>query len=75
MSDNTLRALYVLAADYHSGFGSRGYRFMCHVTRLLNRRDIGASPADYLARGALGWDAVRNFPEYSRYQAMAERYF
>lgn len=75
MSDNTLRALYVLAADYHSGFGSRGYRFMCHVTRVLNKRGIGASPADDIARGRLGWDAVRSFPAYTRYAPLAQRYF
>lgn len=71
MTNNTLRALYVLAADYHSGFGSRGYRFMCHVTRLLNRRGLGASPV----AGTLDWDAVRAFPEYARYQPLAERLF
>jgi hypothetical protein len=75
LTDDTLRALYVLAADYHSGFGSRGYRFMCHVTRLLNHRGLGASPDRYLGAGRLGWGAVRRFPEYTRYLPLAERYF
>lgn len=78
LTDNALRALYVLAAEYHSGFGSRGYRLMCHVTRLMNKRDIGVGcgPDHERRRSTIGcWDFVHNFPEYQRYLPVAQRYF
>ena len=72
MTDDTLRALYVLAADYHSGQWSRCYRLLSRLVNLLHRRN--AHFETILGTGA-DWDAIRQSAAYAKYQPLAERYF
>lgn len=46
---NLTRVLYHLAADYHSGQWSRGYRLLCHCQRRLKRHhNLPVPPIDSL---------------------------
>lgn len=57
---NLTRVLYHLAADYHSGQSSRGYRLACRCLRKLNRRGY--------------WSGAMNAEERRLYDELAARY-
>jgi len=75
LTNADLRALYVLAADYHSGMWSRGYRLMCHATRVLNKRDLAIGCGCRPDGGAEHWQHIRETPEYAKWLPMAEAKF
>jgi hypothetical protein len=71
LTNADLRALYVLAADYHSGQRSRGYRFLSHLKRLMLKRNT----YDLIEDMARDWDRIRATPEYAKWLPMAEAKF
>jgi hypothetical protein len=64
LTDADMAALYVLAADWHSGMTSRGYRLLSRLPNLLLNRGL-----------AFEHETVRESPEYARWQPMAQSLF